>query len=173
MAEPMGYGRAPVAGWEHFECDAGVGVRGVADTRAGAFEQAARALSAVVAEPASVRTRVEVAILRSASSGEDLLADWLNAVADEMVTRRMVFGAFRVAFEGSRLRGVAFGEPLDPVRHEPRGEVAATIEIPRLTQDARGFWTAEATLRRAGPPASAADWAPRSAEALVVAPAAR
>lgn len=172
MAEPLGCGRAPVAGWEHFECGAGIGLRGVADSRAGAFEQAARALSAVVAEPATVRTVVEVAILRSASSAEDLLADWLNAVADEMTTRRMVFGAFRVAFEGARLRGIALGEPLDPVRHEPQGEVAATIEIPRLMRDANGLWTAEATLRAARPPASDSAWTPKSGEALASAPAA-
>ena len=46
---------AHAAYWEHFPHGADVGVRGVAPTRAGAFEQAALALTAVVTDPAPVR----------------------------------------------------------------------------------------------------------------------
>lgn len=40
--------------WEHFEHGADIGVRGLAATKAGAFEQAALALTAEVTDPARV-----------------------------------------------------------------------------------------------------------------------
>ena len=39
------------ARWEHFPHGADIGVRGIAPTKAGAFEQAALAMTAIVADP--------------------------------------------------------------------------------------------------------------------------
>ena len=44
--------------WEHFPHGADIGVRGIGATRSEAFEQAARALTAVIADPVRLlRTR--------------------------------------------------------------------------------------------------------------------
>ena len=47
--------RVPVGGWEHFPHDADVGIRGIGPTKADAFAQAAVALTAIIAEPATIR----------------------------------------------------------------------------------------------------------------------
>ena len=48
--------------WEHFPHGADIGVRGIGATRSQAFEQAARALTAVITDPARVAadTMVEI-----------------------------------------------------------------------------------------------------------------
>jgi tRNA nucleotidyltransferase (CCA-adding enzyme) len=109
--------------WEHYEHGADIGVRGYGDTKAQAFEQAALAMTAVVADPASVAPRERVAIRCEAPDDELLLAEWLNAVIYEMSARRMLFSRFALQLEGTRLSGEAWGEPVDVARHHPAVEV--------------------------------------------------
>lgn len=131
--------------WEHFAHGADVGVRGIGPTRESAFEQAALALTGVITDPAVVRSSVAVGIACEAP-GDVLLVDWLNALIFEMATRHLLFGAFEVAIDGSRLSATARGEPVDPVRHEPAVEVkGATFTALRVAED-RGVWIAQCVV---------------------------
>jgi SHS2 domain-containing protein len=133
--------------WEHYEHGADIGVRGIAASKAAAFEQAAVALTAVVTDPAHVRERQEVAIDCEAADDELLLADWLNAIVYEMATRNMLFHRYEVRIEGHRLRGQAWGERADPARHHPAVEVkGATYTTLRVAQDAAGDWLAQTVV---------------------------
>jgi len=135
------------ARWEHFEHGADIGVRGIAPTKAGAFEQAALALTAVVVDPQRVRADEAVEVSCEAPDEELLLVDWLNALVYEMATRGMIFGRFEVGLEGTRLRARAWGERLDPARHEPAVEVkGATYTALSLRQDASGAWVAQCVV---------------------------
>jgi len=132
--------------WEHFEHGADIGVRGLGATKAAAFEQAALALTAAVADPATVRERERVPIACEAPDDELLLAEWLNALVYEMATRRMLFSRFAVALEGNRLRAEAWGEPLDAARHQPAVEVkGATYTGLRVARD-NGGWVAQTVV---------------------------
>lgn len=132
--------------WEHFPHEADVGVRGRGATLAQAFEQAALALSAIVAEPGSVVARDRVEVSCSAPDTELLLVDWLNALIYEMALRKMAFGRFEVRLEGLRLAGVAWGEPIDRARHaigpEPKG---ATLTALRVAREDDG-WIAQCVI---------------------------
>lgn len=134
--------------WEHFAHGADVGVRGLAATRAGAFEQVAAALTAVViADPAAIRSTVAVPIACQAEDDDELLLDWLNTIVYEMAARRMVFGRFAVTLEGTCLSGSAWGEPVDLPRHEPAVEVkGATYTAARVARDADGRWVAQCVV---------------------------
>jgi tRNA nucleotidyltransferase (CCA-adding enzyme) len=133
--------------WEHFEHGADIGVRGVAPTKAGAFEQAALALTAVVTDPARVLPREAVPIRCEAPDDELLLASWLNAVVGEMATRRMLFGRFEVQLEGTRLVARALGEPTSMARHEPAVEVkGATCTELRVAPADGGGWLAQTVV---------------------------
>ena len=135
------------ARWEHFEHGADIGVRGIAPTKAGAFEQAALALTAVVVDPQRVRADEAVEVSCEAPDEELLLVDWLNALVYEMATRGLLFGRFEVGLEGTRLRARAWGERLDPARHEPAVEVkGATYTALSLRQDASGAWVAQCVV---------------------------
>ena len=134
----------PREGWEHFEHVADVGVRGFGSSMAGAFEQAALALTAVVADPSGVRSSERVEVRRKAPNAEILLVDWLNAVVFEMSTRRMLFSSYRVSIENHRLTAAMLGEKIDTGRHRPAAEVkGATLSELKVDRDARGRWTAQ------------------------------
>ena len=130
--------------WEHFSHAADIGVRGFGNTPAGAFEQAARALTAVVADLNSVQARHVVEIRCESTDPELLLFDWLNALIYEMAVRHMLFSRFDVRIDGQRLEARAWGENLDLSRHRPAVEIkGATFTELKLAQDAYVRWTAQ------------------------------
>lgn len=130
------------ARWEHFPHDADVGVRGFGATPAEAFEQAARALTAVVTQT-EVRPEVRVEVDCDGPDLEILFVEWLNAIIYEMAVRNMLFGRFAVRIEGTRLHGVLWGEPVDVERHAPACEPkGATYTALRVAADGDGSWSA-------------------------------
>jgi len=133
--------------WEHYEHGADIGVRGVGPTKAAAFEQAALALTAVVADLSSVVPRDAVEVRCEAPDDELLLADWLNAIVFEMAVRRMLFSRFRVAIDGGRLTAQAWGETTSVERHRPAVEVkGATLTTLRVAQTEDGRWMAQTVV---------------------------
>ncbi|HUT29368.1 MAG TPA: archease [Sedimentisphaerales bacterium] len=137
-------GKREKSGWEHFEHEADVGIRGIGATKEEAFQQAAVALTAVITQPEKVAAKEEVAVTCTAPDDELLLVDWLNGLLYEMGTRRMLFGRFEVKIEGGELMGRAWGEKIDVSRHEPVVEVkAATYTELSVRQDAEGVWVAQ------------------------------
>jgi len=134
------------AGWEHYEHGADIGVRGVGASKTEAFEQAALALTAVIADPAAVQQRERVALACQAPDDELLLAEWLNALVYEMATRRMLFSRFAVKLSGARLAAKAWGETADTARHRPAVEVkGATYTTLRVAQEGKG-WLAQTVV---------------------------
>jgi SHS2 domain-containing protein len=134
------------ARWEHFGHGADIGVRGVGASKAEAFEQAALAMTAVVADPESIEPRERIPIKCEAPDDELLLAEWLNALIYEMATRKMLFSRFAVRIDGARLHGEARGEHVEPARHHPAVEVkGATYTTLRVAQ-ANGEWVAQTVV---------------------------
>lgn len=130
--------------WEHFEHGADVGVRGIAASLSGAFEQAALALTAVVVDPSSVAERRRIEVECEAPDLELLLVDWLNTIIYEMATRGMVFGRYAVEITQGQLHGRAWGEDIDPARHDVVVEVkGATLTALRVAKRGDRLWTAE------------------------------
>jgi SHS2 domain-containing protein len=133
--------------WEHFPHGADIGVRGFGPTRERAFEQAAVALTAATADPAGVVPREAVDIEVTAPDDEALLVAWLNALVYEMAIRGYLFGRFEVHVEGGKLRGRAWGEPMDVDRHQPAVEVkGATYTELRVTRTEDGTWVAQCVV---------------------------
>lgn len=130
--------------WEHFPHKADIGIRGIGATREQAFEQAAVAMTAVIARLDKIEPREKVRINCEAGDDELLLADWLNSLLYEMDTRKMLFGRFEVRIESGRLSGAAWGEKMDAARHDPAVEVkAATYTMLSVREDSKGCWTAQ------------------------------
>jgi len=137
------------ARWEHFPHQADVGVRGFGANPAEAFEQAALAMAAIVADLADVEPRNEVEIACRAPDLELLLVDWLNALVYEMATQNMVFGRFRVDIgEGPVLIASAWGEPVDKGRHRLGTEVkGATMTALSVSKDGSSEnWVAQCVV---------------------------
>jgi SHS2 domain-containing protein len=139
-------GRHELATWEHFPHGADVGVRGIAPTLPGAFEQAALALSAIVADPEPLDSMQLVEVTCEAPDLELLLVDWLNALVYEMATRQLLFGHFEVEIDETQLTGKAWGQGIDPETQEltvePKGATYTALSVRQ--QD--GTWVAECVV---------------------------
>ena len=135
-----------IARWEHFEHEADMGLRGFGATAAEAFEQTALALSAVVTELDRIRAEEPVPIHCEAQDLELLLAEWLNALIYEMATRRMLFSRFEVRLADGVLEASAWGERVEPGRHQPAVEVkGATYTALRVVPHEDG-WMAQTVV---------------------------
>jgi len=133
--------------WEHFEHQADIGVSGFGTSAAEAFEQAALALTAIVCDPALVRPEVRVEIHCEEPDRELLLVDWLNAVIYRMATQGMLFSRFEVRLDGAELTAEAWGEPLDPERHQPAVEIkGATYTQLALSRQSDSGWVARTVV---------------------------
>jgi SHS2 domain-containing protein len=133
--------------WEHFRHGADIGVRGWGATRAEAFEQIAFALTAVVTDPAPIRSDMRVDVHCEAPDDELLIVDWLNALILEMATRRMLFGRFEVALRDHTIDAGAWGERVERARHRPSVEVkSATYTELAMEQREDGSWVAQCVV---------------------------
>jgi SHS2 domain-containing protein len=138
--------REPAARWEHYAHEADMGVRGYGATQSQAFEQAALAMTAVIADPATIEPREQVDVDCQASDEEILLTEWLNCLVYEMATRKMLFSRFAVFLDGTRLSAQAWGEPVDIKRHHPAVEVkGATYTTLRVARQ-DGGWMAQTVV---------------------------
>ncbi|MFI5058289.1 MAG: archease [Candidatus Acidiferrales bacterium] len=136
-----------MATWEHFSHGSDIGVRGFGASVEEAFEQAAVALTAVVADVSRIRESETVEVRCDAPDLELLFVSWLNAVIYEMAVRTMLFRTFRVVTSGCSLTGTLVGERVDPERHrvgvEPKG---ATVTALRVHREQDGQWVAQCVV---------------------------
>lgn len=136
-----------MAGWEHFQHMADIGLHAWGVTQAEVFEQAALALTAVVTDLDLVHPDVAVDVACTAPDTELLLVDWLNAWVFEMSARKMLFSRFAVSMQEGALRGTGWGEALDLARHHPAVEVkGVTYTALRVVQEADGLWHARCVV---------------------------
>jgi len=133
--------------WEHFYHQADIGIRGRGLSIEQAFEQAAVALIAAIADPDKITDACRVEVSCQCPDKEILLVDWLNAVIYEMEIRKMLFSRFEVHIENEELRGYAWGEPLNIDRHQPAVEVkAATYTALKVECNETGLWVAQCVV---------------------------
>jgi SHS2 domain-containing protein len=126
-----------VSNFELFETTADVGVRGYGSTLEEAFVNAAKAMFSVMTDLLKVKPAEEVAVEVEAEDLEALLVAWLNELLAISSIRRMLFSDFKVAVERLngllKLRAAAYGERVDPSRHDLRTEVkAATYALVKV-----------------------------------------
>lgn len=126
--------------YETFEHGADVGVRGEGRTLEEAFQEGARAMFSVIVDIEAVRPERRVAVEAEAGDRELLFVQWLNNLLAAAHLEGMVFSRFEVRFQGLRIRGDAFGEPLDASRHETTVEVkGATLTALKVAETPGGF----------------------------------
>jgi tRNA nucleotidyltransferase (CCA-adding enzyme) len=132
--------------WEHLTHGSDIGVYGYGPTLATAFEQAALALMAIAADPATVTPAVALEIDCTAADDELLLVEWLDALIYEMATRRLVFGAVAVQIDDHHLQATVWGEPADPARHALGVEIKGATFTELCVQPQNGGWRAQCVV---------------------------
>lgn len=135
------------AHWEHFEHEADMGVLGIGNTLAEAFEQAALAMTAIITEPECIAAETKVNIQCGDLDVELLFVDWLNALIYEMSSNHMLFSRFEVNIHNHQLQATAWGEKIDVARHQPVVEIkGATYTALHVQQDDEGMWHAQTVV---------------------------
>jgi SHS2 domain-containing protein len=105
-------------GWEHFEVEADVGVRGWGPTRADAFAQVTLGVYALLVSPEQLEPRERREVRAQAEAPESLLVTWI----DECLYVHEIEGFVARSVEmtvctDTLAHGVLHGEPVDPGRH--------------------------------------------------------
>ena len=130
--------------YEIFEHTADFGLRIRAADLPGLFEEAACALFAtVVTNLDQVQPSQETRFRLEGDRHDDLLRDWLAELLYTFHAERMLFAEFDVQLDGTRLRGIARGEPIDPARHELDAEIKAITYHGLKVEREEGAWLAE------------------------------
>lgn len=133
--------------WEHFEHDADIGIRGVATTLEGAFEQAAVAVTAVITDPDKVSANTTVEIHCEAPDIELLFVSWINELVYQMSAHGLLFNRYQVVIDDDHLSATAFGEAVDRQKHQPAVEIkGATFTELCVRQRDDGAWLAQCVV---------------------------
>lgn len=133
--------------WEHFHHQADIGVRGIGNSMAEAFEEGAVGLMAVMCQRDTVEAKNEIQIECEAADVELLFVDWLSAIIYETATRGMLFGRFEAQIDGNKLSSKAWGERIDHEKHKTIVEVkGATYAELKVACNEDGRWIAQCVV---------------------------
>lgn len=130
--------------FETFEHTADLGLRIQAESLNSLFAEAGRALSSVIVEnPKEIRAAEEMPFTVKGNDPEDLLHDWLTELLFTFHVYRRLLAKFDVKIDSTGLTAVAYGEKIDPKRHEINLEIKAiTWHGLKVVQSPDG-WLAE------------------------------
>ena len=123
----------------YFDHDADVGVIGRGATLEAAFEAAARATFAIMADPAQVRPAETVPVEFEEADVELALTRWLNLLITLAHERGIVFSRFRIERDGAHWRGTASGEPWRPALERGVEVKGATLTMLEVKQGPAGW----------------------------------
>lgn len=130
--------------YETFDHTADLGLRARADDLGTLFAEAGMALTAALVEnPDAVRAERRLDVRLPADELEYLLYDWLKALLVRFDTEKMLYSRFEVKVSEAGLEGSAWGEPMDPSRHEMAHEVKAITYHGLTVERVEEGWLAE------------------------------
>ena len=106
-------------GWEHFEVEADVGVRGWGPSRAAAVAQLTLGVFSLIAAPGGVEVRERREVRAQAENPEALLVTWVDECLYVHEIEGFVVREVEMTVCTDTLaHGYLHGEPLDPRRHQ-------------------------------------------------------
>jgi SHS2 domain-containing protein len=123
----------------YFDHDADIGVVGRGATVEEAFEAAARATFAIMADPAQLKAAEAVTLDFEEADVELALVRWLNGLITAARERRLVFCRFWIEHDGVLWRGGASGEPWRPDLERGVEVKGATLTMLQVKQTAAGW----------------------------------
>jgi SHS2 domain-containing protein len=130
---------------EYFEHDADIGVVGRGVTLEEAFESAASATFAVMADLAAVRPERSVALDFEEADIEIALVRWLNLLLGLSHEQGLVFSRFWIERDGVHWRGGASGEPWRRDLERGTEVKGATLTMLEVKESAAG-WVARCVV---------------------------
>jgi len=128
-------------GYEFIDHTADVGIVARGKTIEDVFINAARGMVSLIVDPESVSEKVRREIAVEGADREELLVSWLNELLYLFDAESLVFSRFEItSLSETSLKGAAYGEKVDPARHEIKTQVkAATYHQLKIEKESGGF----------------------------------
>ncbi len=126
------------------EHTADVGFEAFGSTRQEVFENAARALFHLIADPDSIEPRQEVPLQVTAANPPDLLVNWLSEILYLHDAELWLFRDFELqALDDHAASGRAWGEKFDRARHQTHLQIKAVTYHQLSLEQRSGSWRAQ------------------------------
>lgn len=108
------------------------------------FANAARGMFSVITDLDSIQPTQPVPVSLTADGLEDLLVAWLSELLYLFSTRNMLFGRFEISeIDDHHIQATAFGQPVDPSRHELLTEIKAVTFHDLKLEKVNDAWQAK------------------------------
>jgi SHS2 domain-containing protein len=127
------------AAYRYFDHEADIGIEAEGKTVEEAFEAAALAMFAIMAEPATVIPERRVQVAFEEADPEYALVTWLNQLLAQARLHGLVFCAYALKREGNHWQGEAWGMPWQPGADRGTEVKGATLTQLKVEQTDRGW----------------------------------
>lgn len=125
--------------YRYFDHEADIGIEAEGKTLEAAFEAAALAMFAIMAEPATVIPERRVQVAFDEADLEYALVTWLNQLLAQARLHGLVFCAFELERAGHHWQGEAWGMPWQPGADRGTEVKGATLTELKVEQTPRGW----------------------------------
>jgi SHS2 domain-containing protein len=134
-------------GYELLDHTGDLGIRVWAEDVTGIFQEAARALFAIITDLEKVEVHMDVEVAVEGLGQEELLVAWLNELLYLYEVENLLFCDFVLTEIDERsVRGVAMGEELDEGRHAIKTSIKAVTYHQLEIKEEDGRWQAQVIL---------------------------
>ena len=131
-------------GYELLDHTGDLGIRVWATDIKGLFQEAARALFAIITDLEKVQVREHRKVIAEASTLDELLVAWLSELLYLYEVEGLLFGDFALTEIDERsMRGVAMGEKFHEGRHAIKTTIKAVTYHQLEVQEHDGRWQAQ------------------------------
>jgi SHS2 domain-containing protein len=131
--------------YDYFDHEADIGIEAQGRTLEEAFENAALAMFAVMAHPATVIPERQVRVEFQEADVELALVTWLNQLLGQARLFGLVFCAFELQRQGDTWTGSAWGMPWQPGADRGTEVKGATLTMLKVEETTKG-WRAKCVV---------------------------
>ncbi len=125
--------------YRYFDHEADIGIEADGKTLEQAFENAACAMFAIMAHPATILPEREARVEFEEADPEYALVTWLNQLLAQARLRGLVFASFELTRVDGKWRGKAWGMPWKWVGERGTEVKGATLTMLRVETTPRGW----------------------------------
>ena len=128
--------------YREFEHTGDLGIEVAAPTRLELFRRAALALSALLVEPSNIESGEHYTVEVTAADDIELMHDLLTELLQLFAADGFIWCQAAVEERDGALHVTLKGEPFDPSRHKPRGEIKAVTYHQLRVENIGNEWRA-------------------------------
>jgi len=137
--------------YSHFNHQADIGIVSRGKSLEDVFEKGAKALFDIMVQLTSVEEKEKISLMCSSNDIEGLFVEWLNELIFQKDITGLVFSKFSIEKiknddKGYCLQGEAWGEKIDPQKHQIKVEAKGATFSQLSVKKKHGVWQAKCII---------------------------